>query len=288
MGTVGDAYDDGPAEPFFAVLVGGVNRPPRLCRLRVISLDGASETCGTLVWPRAYRYAFRSPALPTSVIPHLALALELGVFRGQPGLDVEVSTTKPGESGRALIVSASLDPESRSERIAQHYAEALVTRGVAATFVTLKDYDLPGFDNPSVLPSDYKSLHGMVLDAEAVVLASPIYNWGCSAELKRFIEFVGSTPPDESLRGAFFDKIVTFIASAASPLSYMGFAPAMASMILDFKCIINPYHVYVHNQHWDADRINDDASSRIERSADVLVDLMRALRGRAYASSWDV
>ena len=81
---------------------------------------------------------------------------------------------------------------------------------------------------------------------------------------------------------------MTFIASAGLPHSYMGFTPTMASMILDFKCIINPYHVFVHNQHWDADRINDDASRRIERSADVLVALMRALRSRAYASGWGV
>ena len=27
-------------------------------------------------------------------------------------------------------------------------------------------------------------------------MAGPVYNWGCSAELKRFVEFVGTTPPD--------------------------------------------------------------------------------------------
>ena len=199
-----------------------------------------------------------------------------------------MSDTKSDEVGTALIVSASLDPESRSERIARRYCEALVVRGVASTFVTLKDYAIPDFDNPSELPPDCQILHRMVLDAEAVVLAGPIYNWGSSAELKRFIEFVGTTPPDGTRRGAFFDKIVTFIASAGLPHGYMGFAPTMASMILDFKCIINPYYVFVHNQHWDAGRIDDDASRRIERSADVLVALMRALRGRAYASGWDV
>lgn len=199
-----------------------------------------------------------------------------------------MSDTKAGEVGSALIVSTSLDPESRSERIARRYCEALMMRAVASTFVILKDYTIPGFDNPSELPSDCELLHRMVLDADAVVLAGPIYNWGCSAELKRFIEFVGATPPDGTRRGAFFDKIVTFIASAGLPHSYMGFAPTMASMILDFKCIINPYHVFVHDQQWDAGRIDEDASERIERSADVLVALMRALRGRAYASGWDV
>ena len=125
-----------------------------------------------------------------------------------------MSITNPGEVGSALVVSASLDPESRSERIARRYCEALVTRGVASRFLTLKDYAVPGFDNPSEPPPDCDILHRMVLDAEAIVLAGPIYNWGCSAELKRFVEFVGTTPPDGTRRGAFFDKIVTFVASA--------------------------------------------------------------------------
>lgn len=153
-------------------------------------------------------------------------------------------------------------------------------------FLTLKEYDVPGFDNQSEPPPNCFILHRMVLDAEAIDLAGPVYNWGCSAELKRFVEFVGTTSPDGTRRVAFFDKIVTFIASAGLPHSYMAFTPTMASMILD-KCIINPYHVFVHDRHWDADRINDDASRRIERSADVLAALMRALRGRAYASGWD-
>ena len=87
-----------------------------------------------------------------------------------------MSATKHGEVGSALIVSASLDPESRSERIARRYSEALVMRGVASTFVTLKDYAIPGFDNPSELPSDCEILHRMVLDAEAVVLARGLIN----------------------------------------------------------------------------------------------------------------
>src|SRR3712207_8670459 len=51
-----------------------------------------------------------------------------------------------------------------------------------------------------------------------------------------------------SLRAPFFDKVVTFVHAAGLPHSYMAFAPLAVSMILDFRCIVNPYPVYVHNR----------------------------------------
>jgi NAD(P)H-dependent FMN reductase len=188
---------------------------------------------------------------------------------------------------RALIVSTSLDPASRSERLASLYRNALAARGVDAEFISLKDYPLPPFDNGDVasLPS-YRPLHDLVSAADAIVLATPIYNWGTSAELKRFLEVVGSTPPDGSLRGAFYDKIITFLCAAGLPHSYMAFTPTAMALVLDFKCILNPYHVYVHNRHWTDDTLGDEATARLHQSADVLVELMQCLAARTYRSDW--
>jgi NAD(P)H-dependent FMN reductase len=189
---------------------------------------------------------------------------------------------------RALIVSTSLDLNSRSERLALEYCEALAARGVAARTISLKDFPLAPFDNGDLesLPN-YKSLHALVSDADALVLATPIYNWGTSAELKRFIEIIGSTPPGGALRGAFYDKLVTFLCAAGLPHSYMAFAPTAVALMLDFKCIINPYHVYVHNRNWDGDTLNQEATDRMQKSAAVLVELMQCLAARTYRSGWD-
>ena len=69
------------------------------------------------------------------------------------------------------------------------------------------------------------------------------------------------------MRGAFFDKVVTFVNAAGLPHSYMAYTSLANSMMLDFKCIINPYNVYVHNRHWDGnDALINDAQKRIEKS----------------------
>jgi FMN reductase len=191
---------------------------------------------------------------------------------------------------RVLVVSSSLDGTSRSERVAARYATALHALSIECDVVSLKDHPLPRFDNSTALAdhSSYRTLHDLTARADGLVLCSPVYNWTLSAELKQFIEAVGTTPPDGSLRGAFFDKIVTFVAAAGLAHSYMAFSSLAVSMMLDFKCIINPYQVYVHNRHWNGDDLSPDIVRRIEKSADVMVQLMRGLASRTYRSDWEV
>jgi NAD(P)H-dependent FMN reductase len=103
---------------------------------------------------------------------------------------------------RVVIISSSLDGASRSERVSAVFAEALRTHGVESDVVSLKQHPLPRFDNSNEIGDHavYKSLHGLIVDADGLVLCSPVYNWALSAELEQFIELIGTTPPDNSLR----------------------------------------------------------------------------------------
>ena len=177
--------------------------------------------------------------------------------------------------------------------MARAYADALAGQGVDVQWLSLKDYPLPRFDNGPGITADasYAFLHEAASAADGLVLAGPVYNWGSCAELKRFVEVVGTTPPDASVRSPFFDKVVTFVSAAALPQSYMAFAPLAVSMMLDFKCVLNPYHVFVHDGHWPAaagDLPGEEASARLRRSAVVMADLLRCLAHRDYRSGWDV
>ena len=191
---------------------------------------------------------------------------------------------------RAIVVSSSLDKSSRSERLAEMYMNALASMSCEAELVSLKKYVLPRFDNGDGIAFDpvYQTLHGLVSTADGLVLASPVYNWGCCAELKRFIEVIGATPPDSSLRGAFFDKVVTFVNAAGLPHSYTAFSSIAMSMMVDFKCIINPYNVYVHDRDWFNIQLCDHAANRLNKSANVMTELMRCLATRSYRSQWKI
>jgi|SRR5665213_26770 len=191
---------------------------------------------------------------------------------------------------RALVISSSLDASSRSEQLARLYAASLSTRNIEVQFLLLKEYPLPKFDNASTILSDtsYRALHDAASNADGLVLASPIYNWGCCAELKRFVEVVGTNPPGKAVTGVFFDKIISFVNAAGLPESYMAFSSLAISMMLDFKCVLNPYLVYVDNSCWSGDELCEKSRNRLRKSSHVMAELMKCMAKRDYRSGWEI
>lgn len=188
-----------------------------------------------------------------------------------------------------LVLSSSLDPNSHSRDVARLCQEKLEQRNISTTFVDLADFDVPNFDNASIYQTDaYKRLHALTQKSEGIILCSPVYNWGVSSELKKYIEYVGSTPPEGNMEGALFDKIVTFVNAGGLPHSYTAFRELATSLMLDFKCIINPYHIYVHKRNWQGDALSARKIKRIEKSMAVMVELCDLLGQRTYQSTWEI
>lgn len=188
-----------------------------------------------------------------------------------------------------LILSASLDKASRSRKLAGLCQSVLEQRAVSTMFVDLADLNVPNFDNDTIYQTQtYRYLHEVTQQSDGIVLCSPVYNWGVSSELKKYVEYVGSTPADGSLEGALFDKVVTFVNSGGLPHSYTAFREMATSLMLDFKCIINPYHVYTHNRHWQEDLLSEDMMPRVQKSMAVMLELCTLLAHRTYTSTWEI
>ena len=189
---------------------------------------------------------------------------------------------------QVTVVSSSLDPKSRSKQIADLCLDKL--RGRANTMlIDLRTTELGRFDNDTVYGTpEYTELHAAIARADGLLLCTPIYNWSVSSELKQLIEVTGSTPPDGSLRGAWFDKVVTFAGAAGLPHSYMALSNFATTLMLDFKCVLNPYQIYVHNRHWTGDELSDEAHARIEKTLRVMLELTTLLQTRTYTSNWEL
>lgn len=191
---------------------------------------------------------------------------------------------------RISIVSSSLNADSHSRVLATICRTALEDKGVSVDFIDLRQLNPPNFDDDHIYSSEaYQSCHRVVAASDAVILASPVYNWACCAELKKFVEYIGSTPPDGSFKGAFYDKIVMFVNAGGLPHSYMAFASLATSLMLDFKCIISPYNVYAHDGNWvDGGKLDDVTTARLNRSLAVLTELAERLKCRSYTSNWEI
>lgn len=186
-----------------------------------------------------------------------------------------------------LIVSSSQDPESRSRVLAHECVTAFKGIDIETKFVDLDELNVPNFDNDTIYKTEqFKFLHQVTAKASGIVLCSPVYNWGVCSELKKYIEYVGST--DENNQGALFDKVITFVNAAGLPHSYMAHASMAASLMLDFKCIINPYNVYVHNRHWEDGKLSEERMPRLVKSMKVMAELCTLLEARTYSSEWEI
>jgi NAD(P)H-dependent FMN reductase len=189
---------------------------------------------------------------------------------------------------KVLIVSSSHDPASRSEFLARHCQSVIADRA-DVEFIALKDFGLTGHELIAPLKSSaYVTLHSLVKGVDGIILASPVYNWSCCAELKRFIELVGTTPPDSTVESAFFDKVIAFVNAGGGHFSYTAFTGMASSMMLDFKCVISPYNIYADNRDLSEGAMSDRLQARVAKSMLVFLELVTLLQGRTYSSTWEI
>ncbi len=169
-------------------------------------------------------------------------------------------------------------------------AEGLLRkRGAEVEFIDLQHFDLPVFDNLNCYehPS-YERLYRAICDADGVLLAVPIYNWSVGSAAKSLIELTGATG-NGGRKSAWFDQIVTFICSGGLPHSYMAYGSLAMSLMLDFKCVINPYVVYATERDWiDGGILSDTLAARLQKAIEVKLELSSGLRSRAYSSDWEI
>ena len=60
------------------------------------------------------------------------------------------------------------------------------------------------------------------------------------------------------------------------------------SLMLDFKCIISPYNVYVTDQDWEIGNLSQSTRNRVTKSMEVILQLTSLLKKRTYKSGWEI
>jgi NAD(P)H-dependent FMN reductase len=153
-----------------------------------------------------------------------------------------------------LIVSASLSPDSNSRLLAREAARVIEGDGVATAFLDLREHPLPfcdggaAYGHPSVTAA-----YNLVAQADAIVVATPIYNYDGNAALKNLVELTG---------GAWKEKVVAFLCAAGGNSSYMSVMSFANSLMLDFRCLIVPRFVYSTGAAFADGRITDPEQLR--------------------------
>ena len=170
-----------------------------------------------------------------------------------------------------LVISASLNPESKSYQMAKAAFEDLQGQGVDATLLDIREFDLPlcdghvAYDHP-----DAMKVAGIIREGKGILLAIPVYNFYGNAAAKNLIELAGN---------AWKEKVVGFICSAGGKSSYMSAMSLASSLMLDFRCLVLPKFVYATGDSFHDGQLTDtDIRKRITELAHTLVKVTNALK----------
>ena len=172
-----------------------------------------------------------------------------------------------------LIISSSLNSNSKSRIGAKYYQELVADSDIPSEFLDLQDYaDLPLCNAGSAYADPrLDEINQKIAAAKTIIIAAPIYNYDVNAALKNFLELTS--------KEAWMNSLVGFICAAGSKVSYMAPIPFANSLMLDFRCLIIPNFVLL-----TPGTINEsgtvtceDNKDRIQKMADFSVKMTKAL-----------
>lgn len=176
---------------------------------------------------------------------------------------------------RVLVLSCSLNPGSRSAVLASLAAGAVRREGGDAVLLDLRSHPLPLCDGCDVSGDpNVSALVRLVGGADAVLFATPVYNYDASAAAKNAVELAGK---------ALRDKVVGFLCSAGGRSSYMAVMGLAASLMLDFRCVVVPRFVYATKSEVEGASASAEVERRVGELAREAVRIAGALRASAAA-----
>lgn len=150
-----------------------------------------------------------------------------------------------------LVISCSLNPDSRSARLARH-AHALFQRHAgSAALVDLRQTPLPICDGGEAYRHENVApLAELISSARPILLAVPVYNYDANAAAKNLIELTGR---------AWTNKVVGFLCAAGGQGGFMSVMSLANSLMLDFRCLIVPRFVYATGDHFEEGGVPGEA-----------------------------
>ncbi|OYP31033.1 NADPH-dependent FMN reductase [Rhodopirellula sp. MGV] len=170
-----------------------------------------------------------------------------------------------------LVISASLNPGSRSRILANNAKALLEAAHQEVAWFDLAQTPLPFCDGASAYgDANVIELGKLIEAADAILIASPIYNYDVNAAIKNAVELTGKK---------WTGKVVAMMLAAGGAGSYMSAMGLANSLMLDFRCLIVPRFVYATGDAFEGNEVTDEnIQTRVEQMVNETIRLAEALR----------
>jgi NAD(P)H-dependent FMN reductase len=172
-----------------------------------------------------------------------------------------------------LVLSTSLHPDSRSRILARSTLDRFTSDGRDAELFDLAETPLPPCDGATAYGHENVIvLDNLIRAADAVLIASPVYNFDVNAAAKNAVELTGK---------AWTGKIVGMMLAAGGQGSYMSAMGLANSLMLDFRCLILPRFIYATGDSFEGDSLADESiEQRVSQLVEETILLADALKPR--------
>jgi NAD(P)H-dependent FMN reductase len=172
-----------------------------------------------------------------------------------------------------LAVVGSVTPAGRLHAAVAAACEvAAALPAVSASLLNLADHKISFADGRPLdrFADDTAAVVRRLDDADAVLLASPVYRGSFTGALKNLLDLT----PLDALRG----KPVGIVAMGASPHHYLGVDWHLRGVLAWFGALVAPTSVYLESAHFRDGRLADDGA---RGAVSELVRALLAMRGAA-------
>lgn len=159
---------------------------------------------------------------------------------------------------RILAFGGSLRRDSFNQSIAAIVARGARDAGAEVTVVSLKDFDLPIFNQDEEaahgLPEGAKKLKQLFLDHDGLIIASPEYNSSISAALKNAIDWVSRADSEgEQPLAALAGKTAVICSASPGGLGGLRGLVHLRSILGNIAITVLPDQVALPSAHDEID-----------------------------------
>lgn len=187
-----------------------------------------------------------------------------------------------------LVISCSLNPNSRSAILAKHAFDYLKSQGQNVELLDLRDFKLPlanGHDQSAYDDPQVKVIHDRILKAKGIIIATPIYNNNVGAVAKNLIELTTHAHKTILSGTAWNQKVVGFMGTSGGCAGTWAFFPFLNGLMIDAKVLVVPTFVMASNGNFNDN--NEVATETKKRVEELSLNMIR-FANVALASSFKV
>jgi chromate reductase len=186
---------------------------------------------------------------------------------------------------KILAFAGSLRAQSYNKKLVKIAAAGAKAVGAEVTYIDLRDYPLPIFDEDlekqDGLHPNARKLKDLFLSHQGLLISAPEYNSSISAVLKNTIDWVSRPVPGEAPLQCYDGKVAALMSASPGALGGLRGLVTVRSILSNIKVLVLPDQVALSKAH---ETMSDDGSLKdpnqkasIEKLGAVLANTLKKL-----------